>query len=498
MKQIFALRNKVFYQILWVVISLTWSPSLLAKNNFSTVLPPLTLQFGKTEVTITLKDYQPESKKRIRFSCYNGLFRGGPYNIKPQPKEDGAYEFSISENLYLPVNASLRIGKQNYSLILVPNGKLHLTIDGKSVHYEGDYAALNQEYSMIAMYVNLDDNTYVEDIYGMSPLKYKEYVSHKYASFIKSINQAHVSKACKNYAKAILDMNYISTLNSVKFDLHMSNQIKKDTISQNDKMDIDSTSFFKDIKKKSILSSAYQRYYPYLIDFTSSWIYPYMKKDTLLQDLAKASKYTKKLRSNNIMDPTPSKSLSEEDLQSLQKEISNEPMRQLLLARNNQVIQKLKANAEAAKVLRAEAKNSGKFTIVDIDKDLPAEKIIEQLIAPYKGKVILIDFWNTWCTPCRDAMKQIKPLKEEMNDVIYLYIADDSSPIDKWNEMIPEIGGIHTRISSKQSNLLNKLYQFDAIPTYMVINKKGKKAYQITAFPGIHILKDELEKASKQ
>lgn len=448
MKQIFTLRNQMFYLILWVVISLAWSPSLLAKDNFSAVLPPLTPQFGKTEITVTLKDYQPESKNRIRFSCFNGLFRGGPYNTKPQPKGDGTYELSFSENLYLPVNASLRIGKQTYTMILVPNGKLHVIIDGKSVHYDGDYAALNQEYSTIAMYVNLSDNNFTEDIYGMSPLKYKEYVNHKYASSIKNINQAHISKSCKEYAKAILDMNYISTLNSVKFNLYMSNQIKKDTISQNDKMDIDSTSFFKDIKKQSILSSVYQRYYPYLIDFTSSWIYQDMKPDTLLQDLEKASKYTKKLRSNNIMDPTPSKSLSEEDLLSLQKEISNEPMRQLLLARNNQVIQKLKANAEASKILRTEAKNSGKFTIVDIDKDLPAEKIIEQLIAPYKGKVILIDFWNTWCTPCRDAMKQIMPLKEEMNDVIYLYIANESSPIDKWNEMIPEIGGIHTRISS--------------------------------------------------
>ena len=495
MKQIFKLSNKVFHPIMMVVILLMCSSNLAAKDTLSSALPSLIPQFGQTEVTITLKDYQPKS--RIRFTCFNGLFRGGPYNIKPQPKDDGTYEFSISENLYLPVNASLRIGKQSYSLILVPNGKLRLIIDSKSVHYDGDYAALNQEFSTISMWTNLSNGTFTEDIYGMTPLKYKEYVNHKYASDLKNINKSHTSKACKTYAKAILDMDYISTLNSVKFNLYMSNQIKKDTISKNDKIDIDSTSYFKEIKKMPILNSVSQRYYPYLIDFVNSWIYQYMKPDTLLSDLDKARNFTSKLRSNNILDPTPSISLSDEDLLSLQTEISNEPMRQLLLTRNEQIKQKLRANAEAAKALREEAKNNGRFSIVDIDKDLPAEKIIEKLIAPYKGKVILIDFWNTWCTPCRNAMIQIKPLKEEMKDVIYLYIANESSPIDKWNEMIPEIDGVHTRISSKQSNLLYKFYQFDAIPTYIIINKEGNKTYQKTAFPGIHILKKELEKAGK-
>lgn len=495
MKQIFNLSNKVFHPIIMVVILLMCSANLVAKDALSSALPPLAPQFGQTEVTITLKDYQPKS--RIRFSCFNGLFRGGPYNIKPQPKDDGTYEFSISENLYLPVNASLRIGKQSYSLILVPNGKLRLIIDSKSVHYDGDHAALNQEFSTISMWTNLSNGTFTEDIYGMTPLTYKEYVNHKYASDLKNINKSHTSKACKTYAKAILDMNYISTLNSVKFNLYMSNQIKKDTISQNNKIDIDSTSYFKEIKKMTILSSDYQRYYPYLIDFANSWIYQYMKPDAFLQNLAKARKYTQKLSVKNIFNPIPSSSLSEEDLQSLQTEITNEPIRQLLLARNEQVRLKIKANEEAANALRREAKNNGKFSIVDIDKDLPAEKIIEKLIAPYKGKVILIDFWNTWCSPCRNAMNQIKPLKEEMKDVIYLYIANESSPIDKWNEMIPEIDGVHTRISSKQSNLLYKLYQFDAIPTYIIINKEGNKTYQKTAFPGIHILKRELEKASK-
>lgn len=195
--------------------------------------------------------------------------------------------------------------------------------------------------------------------------------------------------------------------------------------------------------------------------------------------------------------PAPNTPLSEEELQAAKTEITCQPVLQLLLAKNEQVAQKAKADAEASKKLREEAAAKGTFSIVDIPEKMAAGKIIETLIAPYKGKTILIDFWNTWCMPCRAAMKSIKPIKEEMKDIVYIYIADATSPIDKWNEMIPDIHGIHTRISNPQSAELGKQYNFDAIPTYVIIDKQGHKIYQHTGFPGIEALKEALTNANK-
>ena len=126
--------------------------------------------------------------------------------------------------------------------------------------------------------------------------------------------------------------------------------------------------------------------------------------------------------------------LTEEERRTVDS-IASPDLRQLFLMRNGRIEAELKSELEATK---------GKtgYKIVEVEKEVAADSLLQVITRPYRGKMVLVDMWNTWCGPCMRAMKSLKPLKEELKEVVYLYIVDETSPEGKWKVMIPDIPGI--------------------------------------------------------
>lgn len=108
---------------------------------------------------------------------------------------------------------------------------------------------------------------------------------------------------------------------------------------------------------------------------------------------------------------------------------------------------------------------------------------LEELLAPYKGKLVYMDIWGTWCGPCKEEMKYAPKLKEQFKgkDVVFLYLSNDNEQADKkWKEYIQvnNITGEHARITGDNiegiwATLLPE-EQIRSYPTFFIFDREGK------------------------
>lgn len=96
-----------------------------------------------------------------------------------------------------------------------------------------------------------------------------------------------------------------------------------------------------------------------------------------------------------------------------------------------------------------------------------------------KGKYIYIDFWATWCGPCKEEIPYLKELEREYSDrnIHFVSISFDSEKDhDKWLNFVKdnELTGIQLFADSASHDVLSNAFNIQMIPRFVLLDQEGK------------------------
>lgn len=482
-----------------------------------------------------IKGYTPRIWIKT-FNVYvNDIITGDQNEYVGKINSDGS--FCVKFPLYTPNEVIVNSTLFSTSAYVEPGKTLFQMLDPESssgsYFYMGELAKLNSDLKKLDKINNRSFSEVTEKILDMKPSDYKAFCLNSMQRDLDALNTAMQDKTICAKAGQVKKMNitfmYLSNTMEYKrvFEsvYREKNKIPWEQRTLPIKVDSLTSEYFNFLSNEVVnnpLAVISTYYVSFISRFGNSDIFkkPVIVIDTVYEDSQKsidkansnmnAARKRSRMRSeilekelgikpglaidlmntqdlcrSIVKDDSP---ISDSELKTIQREM-NTPFISEYIAHFNE---KSKINIEASKK-----------KIAAIAKEVPkteADKLFDEIMKRYKGKVVYVDFWATWCGPCRAGMEQIKPLKEELTseDIAFVYITGPTSPLGTWANMIPDIKGEHYRVSSDEWNYLSSKFNIIGIPHYMLVGKNGEIINPHLDHMGNTELKAELLKRVKE
>jgi cytochrome c biogenesis protein CcmG, thiol:disulfide interchange protein DsbE len=114
----------------------------------------------------------------------------------------------------------------------------------------------------------------------------------------------------------------------------------------------------------------------------------------------------------------------------------------------------------------------------------------------FNGKLVYLDFWASWCAPCRQSFPWMNDIEQKYKDrgfsVLAINLDAKASDADKFLAQLPA----QFQIAFDPKGMTPKAYGVKGMPTSFLIGQDGKILYQHIGFN--HSTREELEKLIEQ
>lgn len=126
------------------------------------------------------------------------------------------------------------------------------------------------------------------------------------------------------------------------------------------------------------------------------------------------------------------------------------------------------------------------FTLETLNGDIVS-------LSDYRGKKVLLNFWATWCEPCKAEMPEMQKYYDEHKDGNMEILAVNIDPLNNVKGFVEELGltfPILLDPIKTKGDAVNEIYQTLVIPTTYIIDEEGKIEAKYTSTMTLDVIED--------
>lgn len=107
------------------------------------------------------------------------------------------------------------------------------------------------------------------------------------------------------------------------------------------------------------------------------------------------------------------------------------------------------------------------------DFTLPSRDGSNQRLAEQRGNIVLVNFWASWCGPCREELPEMEKLQQKYQDLGFTVLAVnvDDKP-EKANILLNDVD-VTFPVLYDSDGKVSELYDVSAMPTTVIVDRNG-------------------------